>query len=93
MNDDMLRKVTGGDFGDSKYEHDNNVYLYKVGDTVEVYSNILHVNTKRAVILEVKKGNVPKSQWSFSTIVSPLYKCRFDDGSLAWASSNTIERK
>ena len=52
-NNEMLRNVAGGDYGDTRYEDKHNVQLYNVGDRVEVYDNDFHTTTERGTITEV----------------------------------------
>ena len=92
MDDEALIHVTGGDYGDSNYEHDHNVVLYKVGDTVEVFTGIVHLFTNRGQIKKISSGKVGKSAWSSDLIEAPLYLVEFESGEIKWVFSNNIER-
>ena len=52
-NDEMLRNVAGGDNGDTTYEIEHNVKLYKLDDRVEVYDNGFHTTTEKGTVVEV----------------------------------------
>ena len=92
MEDRTLSFVAGGNDGDSKFEHDRGVVLYKVGDTVEVFESGWHIMTKRGTIIEVGTKNIHPSIWNTSRLDVPAYLVKFEDGHEKWVVSNDIER-
>ena len=91
--DTALIKVTGGNYGDSKFEHDHNLQLYKVGDQVEVFTDSFHTFTRHAVITNVTLGWVEEGHiWNRLWVEAPLYTVRYDDKTLATTSAKDIER-
>ena len=91
MDDELLLKVNGGDFGDSAYEAENHVRLHSVGDFVEVYDNWLHITTTRGEIIRMILQEMDKGPLSFDVITAPLYLVRFPDHREMWYSSNAIQ--
>ena len=92
VNDETLYSVTGGDFGDSKYEYENKTCLYKVGDVVEVYVNSLHISTERGTIVSIGKDKCHISMWSFDLYEVPYYTVKLDKGITRCVPANAIER-
>ena len=94
INDELLTKVTGGDWGDSNYEHDNGIQLYNVGDYVEVYTDHFHLFTMNAKVQNVSSKKVITNWHNWNEIEVPFYKVRFTGGDRTeWISSDWIERK
>ena len=91
--DTALIKVTGGNYGDSEIEHNNNMCFYKVGDSVEKFISRAHIWTKHAVVTAVEMGWAEAGHiWNRSFIEAPIYSLVYDDGTTDIASSNDIER-
>ena len=45
MNDDMLSRVNGGDYGDTAAETKWGLPIYRPGQIVEIYTSFLHITT------------------------------------------------
>ena len=90
VNDEALYSVTGGNYGDKKTELDNDIALYNVGDTVEVFTTSWHIWTKRGVIIFAERRRIDTTfvHGSFT-----LYTVKYEDGSTEQVSANDIERK
>ena len=82
LNDDMLTRVTGGNYGDTSRELKNGEPLYKIGDKVEVFVDIFHWFTKTGVIIDRTITNDG----------SYIYCLKCNTGSTDWAYANDIER-
>ena len=93
IDDEALVNVAGGDWGDSKYELENNLYLYGPGDTVEVYDNFLHITTTKAEVLTMGRRMGPVEQYIRDGFMIPFYLVQYENGSKEWVTSNVIERK
>ena len=91
MNDEMLTKVTGGNWGDTFTEYTNGTQLYKTGDTVEVYNTVFHVTTKRAVVMGVTTEYRIVGGVTLSHV--PVYYVRYADNSHEFVLAESIERK
>ena len=90
MNDEALTFVAGGDNGDKDFEAQNKIQLYDIGDTVEVYSNFLHIFTNRGRIINTKRVTVQKL---FGTQTYCEYLVKYEDSGLEWVTADDIERK
>ena len=89
VNDEALRFVTGGDYGDSDTEWKTRTPMYKIGDTVEVYFGRLHWHTLQARIVGITTRKNDYSQDRFGYIVE--YTSRFWNKETVLADE--IERK
>ena len=84
INDERLIFAAGGNDGDTQKEKENNYCMYKVGDSVEIYTTFLHIFTRHATIIEVFDSQ--------SSVMPRAYKVKFDDGVTRWATADEIER-
>ena len=87
MNDEMLIKVTGGDYGDTEAECKSGAPLYKVGDYVEAYVTGFHWHTERGKIIEVMKAKVYTS-YGFEY----RYKIQFHNWTTDVVTADGIEK-
>ena len=92
VNDEMLRSVTGGNYGDEVYEYTNNVQLHYVGEIVEVYRNLFHITTKRATIISVRIAKAYIISYQQPARDVPAYTVRYEDGTTEEVLSCRIER-
>ena len=81
VNDEVLAKTVGGDWGDSTAEKKGWIPMYWTGCVVEVYTNFLHWFTKR--------GKIIRS--SIEKIGVYRYLVEFEDGSQKWVEASDIE--
>ena len=93
MTDEALELVTGGDYGDSNYEYENNIQLYNVGDSVQVYRTGFHITTVSATVIGVTKEEMSAHWYSTDTITAPQYEVQYADGTTEAVSADFIERK
>ena len=93
VNDEMLTIVVGGNDGDSKYEHDNDLYLYNIGDIVEVYLTGYHITTRRAKIIDISTESKFTSWKDWSIINAPYYMVLYENNKYEWVFADSIERK
>ena len=93
MNDEALTFVTGGDNGDARYEHDNGIQLYHVGESVEVYFSGYHITTVNATVIEVSTTRMIKSWNDWNEIEVPYYLVKYAGGKTEWVTANGIERR
>jgi len=93
LNDSQLDKVTGGDFGDSDKEYADTpegvVFLYNIGDHVEVYTTGFHVTTTGGTIIDRRVGSTTSG---CETKYQGEYLVRFDNGKESWHIADYIER-
>ena len=86
MRDEMLTKVTGGNYGDSSFEKRSCIPMYYPGDIVEVYTNFLHIFTNRGKIVKLKFQDFDKPY---------KYLVEFLDGNIAgnrdWYEASDFE--
>ena len=92
INDEALSFVAGGDYGDSKYEHNNNVCLYKPGDVVEVYTSKFHVRTVRGTVIRASMTEIEIGLCYRLTIPVPCYLITTENGVTDWYIADRIER-
>ena len=92
VNNEALALITGGDYGDSTYERDNMVHLYRTGDIVEVYTSAFHIFTERGTVMSVGRGRAHVSSWSNETIEAPIYEVLLDNGTTEWVPANSIQK-
>ena len=82
MNDEALTLITGGNYGDSRWEALCWIPTYSAQTVVEVYTNFMHLFTKRGTIiyLEFVKTGKPYR-----------YLVEFEDGSRKWVEADDIQ--
>ena len=90
MNDEMLTKVAGGNYGDTCKEFDSGIQFYNVGDTVEVFNTLFHASTKRGVIEAVGEEYLHVRDFTGGYV--PKYFVRYSRNSAEWVFANDIER-
>ena len=78
LNDEEMETITGGDYGDTTNwtSADLVKWRYPVGMRVEIYDNIFHTTTERAVILRqvVHEETLCRS---FQTVYQAGYEIRY----------------
>ena len=89
MNDEMLRKVTGGDNGDAIQDCNENYSRYSVGETVLVYLTGIHFFCKICVITNKRfsaevKGNKVECCWRYKVHDTQLF------GNDEWVTADDI---
>ena len=90
VNDKALISVTGGNDGDKNREMTEDTALYKVGDTVEVFTSLWHIFTKRGTIVYADRVSADRK---FTHGNYTKYLVKFDAGGSEWVTADDIERK
>ena len=91
MNDEMLRKVTGGDNGDTYKEIVKDMPLYSVGQVVKVYISGLHLFSRQATVLAVNYNttDMKLSQFGYQDHYFN-YTVEYSDGKQSYVLADDI---